>query len=215
MATDRGTAWSVTINNPVAADEENIALSRQRGWTVDGQLEKGENGTPHYQLIVKTPQTRFSAIKKAFPRAHIELARNSAALEQYVHKADTKEGELVSQSELYPSLQRTWDMWAEWDPYSRIKLKPMGSKQTEADQFLELFDEFVHDKIKQGYVLETMAVNPQIRSCVKSFYKSIIFRSNIRRQTDRQTDKKNVAVNEHNHANEIQESLQEATLPQA
>jgi len=213
MTTDRGTAWSVTINNPVAADEENIALSRQRGWTVDGQLEKGENGTPHYQLIVKTPQTRFSTVKKAFPRAHIELARKAVALEKYVHKKETKQGELAIQTELYPSLQRTWDMWAEWDPYARLKLKPAGSKMTEADQFLELFDEFVHDKIKEGYVLETMAVNPQIRSCVKSFYKSIIFRSNIRRQTDRQTDENNVAVEEHNNA--TQESYQEASLPQA
>jgi len=72
--TDRATVWSVTINNPTPSDEEGIALARQRGWQVEGQKEKGSEGTEHYQLMVKTPQVRFSAVKKAFPRGHIEAA---------------------------------------------------------------------------------------------------------------------------------------------
>ena len=111
---DRATCWSITINNPTGADEENMALSRQKGWKVDGQLEVGKDGTPHYQLIVRTPQVRFSAVKKAFPRAHIEVARNPTALEQYVHKDDTKAGELNKQSEMYPSLSKFWDLFYTW-----------------------------------------------------------------------------------------------------
>lgn len=101
---ERATNWSVTINNPIKADEENINLARQKGWMVEGQLEKGDNGTPHYQLIVKTPQMRFSALKKAFPRAHIEVAKNVKALETYVKKDETRIGQLPDASEFYPSL---------------------------------------------------------------------------------------------------------------
>jgi len=100
---ERATCWSITINNPVKNDEEFIAAARQKGWKVDGQLEKGENGTPHYQLIVRTPQVRFSAVKKAFPRAHIEVARNPTALASYVKKSETREGELPKTESKYPS----------------------------------------------------------------------------------------------------------------
>jgi len=110
----RATAWSVTINNPIKADEENMNLARQKGWKVEGQLEKGENGTPHYQLVVMTPQVRFSALKKAFPRAHIEAARNVKALETYCQKDDTRVAPLQTQSEQYPSLQKLWDLFAEF-----------------------------------------------------------------------------------------------------
>lgn len=79
--TDRATAWSLTINNPTQADEESIQLARQKGWQVIGQLEEGENGTKHYQLLLKTSRIRFGGVKKLFPRAHIEVARNVAALE--------------------------------------------------------------------------------------------------------------------------------------
>ena len=69
-STKRSTCWSVTINNPTADDEECIALARQVNWTVEGQLEKGVEGTLHCQLMVKTPQVRFSALKKMFPSAY-------------------------------------------------------------------------------------------------------------------------------------------------
>lgn len=106
---DRATCWSLTINNPTEDDDECIARARQKGWKVDGQPEKGEKDrTRHYQLILKTPQVRFSAVKKAFPRAHIQIARNPAALEQYCHKEETRDGELPSSSDKYPSLSKFW-----------------------------------------------------------------------------------------------------------
>jgi len=173
-SSSRATCWSLTINNPVASDEENIALARQKGWRVDGQKEIGKEGTPHYQLIVKTPQVRFSAMKKAFPRAHIEIARNPSALEQYVHKEDTKDAELSQDNELYPSLQKMWDMFYE---YLTNKWKEHHVMNWANEKFLERFDEFISFKIEQGYVLETMAVNPQIRSSVKNYGLAIYTRS--------------------------------------
>lgn len=71
-------------------------------------------GTPHYQLMVKTPQMRFSALKKQFPRAHIDEARNAQALQQYVHKEETRIGTLVEENEYYPSLAKMWDLFQEW-----------------------------------------------------------------------------------------------------
>lgn len=185
---DRATCWSVTINNPLPADDENIALAKQKsGWKVEGQLEKGEEGTPHYQLMVKTPQIRFSAIKKAFPRAHIEVARNVKALEAYVHKDSTREGSLPV-NDKYPSITALWSLLDGYITTEQIQI-PIDEESR-----LALFDCFVGLYIEIGYHIETMAVNPQIRSCVKKYLPSLIFRSKkIRRQTDRQTDELNVS----------------------
>jgi len=199
----RGTCWSVTINNPVACDEDAISSARQRsGWSVEGQLEQGTNGTPHYQLMVKTPQVRFSALKKQFPRAHIELARNKEALAEYVKKDDTRVAELPQSSEQYPSLQRMWDMFAEWVPdQTKGAYLDFGP-----DAYLEIFDKFINYHIARGYVLETMGVNPQMRSCVKLYGASIIARSQLRRQeTDRQTDEYIISTSIKQNGEEIQD----------
>lgn len=199
MSDKRSTAWSVTINNPVGADEESISLARQKGWKIEGQLEKGAEGTPHYQLLVKTPQVRFSALKKAFPRAHIEVARNIAALEQYVTKEETREGALKQEDELYPSLQKLWDLFTNWldtdwlDNHHKTKGKFINLSP---EEWLNVFDNFIREMITKGYVVETIAVNPQIRSIVKSYGNAVVQRSRNRiiqngmsvdRQTDRQT----------------------------
>jgi hypothetical protein len=180
---DRATCWSVTINNPLPADDENIALAKQKsGWKVEGQLEKGENGTPHYQLMVKTPQTRFGSIKKAFPRAHIEPARNFKALAEYVHKDDTRVAELPT-NDKYPSLTALWELF-----YQYIRTEQLAIPVCE-DSRLVMFDQFVHLYIELGYHIETMGVNPQIRSSVKKYLPALILRAQkIRRQTDRQTE---------------------------
>lgn len=190
---DRATAWSVTINNPVKNDEENIALARQRGWRVIGQLEKGAEGTPHYQLMVKTPQVRFSAVKKQFPRAHIEVCRNTGALEQYVQKEDTREGELNVSQDAYPSLQRLWDLFTE---YIENRDELMAKETWKPEKWLLRFDQFIEHSIENGLVVETLGVNPQIRSSVKKYGRSIVIRSITRRQTDRQTSQDSVSVNE-------------------
>lgn len=194
---ERASAWSVTVNNPIESDEENMNLARQRGWKVEGQLERGANGTPHYQLLVRTPQVRFSAVKKAFPRAHIEVARNAAALEQYVHKEETKEGDLKEQSSMYPSLAKFWDLIAEnlQDDWWAEMCWSVGDELPSENRHYSLtkFDYICNLLIREGYHVETIAVNPQTRSAWKLFGRSIIIRS-LRRQTDRQTDGNTVAL---------------------
>jgi len=180
---NRGTTWSITINNPTVTDEEYINLARQRGWKIDGQKEKGEAGTLHYQLLVKTPQVRFSAMKKAFPRAHIELARNPTALANYVRKEESRVGQLPTSQDMYPSLSKLWELiYNDIDTYNsdegtdyRFKFNgriyevgilsiPIVRTQQGDKSLLIIFDKAVGRLISQGYHIESMAVNPQVRS---------------------------------------------------
>jgi len=223
---DRATAWSITINNPTPDDEEAIALARQRGWKVEGQLEKGENGTPHYQLIARTPQVRFSAVKKQFPRAHIEVARNAAALAQYVHKEDTREAELPIGSAAYPSMSKffemialkanhghrswTWDDKDALDSETSAALRRAHFYRSSEDRSvdsnpLKYLDELVDDLIAEGYYVESIASNPSVRTSWKKHWRAIIYRAI--QQTDRQTDSVQIPTIsssdlEHNHADD-------------
>lgn len=91
MAT-KASCWSITINNPTQEDLEAWKNAKLLNWVKDvqGQLEQGENKTPHIQGLLKTEYIRFSQVKKAFPRAHIEPAKNKHALAQYVQKEETR-----------------------------------------------------------------------------------------------------------------------------
>ena len=201
---DRATCWSVTINNPTASDDENLALAKQKGWKVEGQLEKGAlTGTPHYQLIVSTPQVRCSQIKKAFPRAHIEICRNKEALLNYVKKEDTRAGELPL-NDTYPSMSKVMDWYGEFHSTAQ---KTYGH---ECFDFLEVFDQMVNQKIREGYYVESIGVNPQVRSSIKRYGKAIAHRY-IHRQKDRQTTDTIAEVNSITTDNESSESLQEGS----
>lgn len=198
MSTQRATCWSITINNPTPQDEEYIALARQKGWTIDGQRERGAQGTEHYQLVARTPQVRFSQVKKAFPRAHIEVARNAPALTAYVHKTDTRVSELPTGQELYPSLSKFWDLIFEDLVACGIDPRSVhGYSERSACAYL---DQAVDHIIRKGYHVETLAVNPQTRSAFAKFSSALFWRWETRRQTDRQTAENNVAPIDHNHA---------------
>lgn len=179
---DRGTCWSVTINNPTKSDEEWIAQARlNRGWKVYGQLEKGAQGTEHYQLMVTTPQVRFSAIKKAFPRAHIELARDKNALAKYVSKEDTRLGQLPSSPEFVtPNKLMSW--------YGEYYDQVVSLHGEDRLPLLDIFDTMIKQKIMEGFYVESYGANPQIRAQIKQYGKAIAFRERLlRRQKDRQT----------------------------
>ena len=195
---DRGTNWSVTINNPTPDDEECISVARSKGWTVTGQKEAGAEGTPHYQLAVKTPQVRFTAVKKVFARAHIELARNVAALNAYVKKEDTRTGELPTTSSQYPTISRMWELmfdvtWKEswYGLDSMAEYIEEYSKMSDKARLVWL-DESAAHLIKRGYYLEHHVVNPQVRSSFAKFMPQL-FERTVRKlvtsvDTSRQTD---------------------------
>lgn len=183
MTTIRASCWSVTINNPTPADEEQINLARQKGWKVEGQLETGVEGTRHYQLCVRTPQVRFSALKKAFSRAHIEVARNEQALAQYVVKEETRTGSLLTSQEKYPSLSKYYDLI--WET---ILANPTVSEfHRPGNRFSNPNHALVRATallIRQGYYVESFATNPMIINSWKLFHDSFLYRKETASQTD-------------------------------
>lgn len=200
--TQRSSWWSVTINNPQQSDIDEMNAARQAGWHLEGQLEKGAEGTPHYQLAVKTPvQVRFSAVKKMFSRGHIEVARKPSALVQYVAKEDTRVAPLPVQSEMYPSLTKFWSLVIkeidDWNIYIIPKWKgedegpnswfewsdrKHGGPCPTPDQG---FHYAVNNLIEKGYHVESIAVNPQVISAWRRYHKAICTRVYNERDQER------------------------------
>jgi len=214
--TSRATHWSLTINNPTADDEECLQLARQRGWKIDGQKERGEGGTEHYQLHLQTPQVRFSAVKKMFPRAHIEVARNPSALALYVTKEETRVGELARQQDRYPSqakfFELVWDVIL-LDDGNAIPEFSRGSNNR-FPRPINALNRATDTLIRLGYHVEGMASNPMTIACWKQFHDALLARK-IAGETSRQPDVRLIPEDssppqEYNHAS--QDVSQEARV---
>jgi len=190
---DRATCWSITINNPLDVD---LNVTLPAGWKIEGQIEVGEEGTEHYQAMLTTPQVRFSAVKKVFPRGHIEVARNRQALKKYVHKDDTRIGEVETRVSNIPTLfdyQHT--IAGKWNDEEFIALRcdPAYDKKTPGEKALEYVDILVERDILAGVCgVEYIAINPMWRSAWKRFWRAMVERERQKppadKKTDRQTD---------------------------
>ena len=169
---DRATCWSITINNPTPED----VLCKVSGWKLTGQHEIGQEGTPHFQGMLKTPQVRFTAVKKEFPRAHIEVAKSPAALQKYVHKEETRVAVHDEQLNMF-SAQKV--IANKWDPlrFTEIIEDWIDKDPSYGDIALRYVDELVGIEIESGTMcLEFIGINPMWRSSWKRFYSSIIKR---------------------------------------
>lgn len=185
---ERSTCWSITINNPTPDDREQLNRCSQKGWRIEGQQEVGENGTLHYQCLLRTPQVRFNAVKNHFTRAHIDIARNVSALERYVHKEETRVGDLPLEPNKYPSLSRYWGLVYTYCVDNLLldcayPHRPVWYKTVDV---LGVLDEATDYLIREGYHVETLCVNPQTRSAFLKFALAIFRRAYVDRQTDRQ-----------------------------
>lgn len=91
--------WSITINNPTDDDIKQYQTLATKHWVEDviGQIEQGEQGTRHIQAMLTTKKVRFSQVKRALPRAHIEPAHSPIALAKYVQKEATRIERLPNQ----------------------------------------------------------------------------------------------------------------------
>lgn len=192
---EKGVCWSITINNPTAEDFSQWDSLKGLHWVreVTGQIEKGENGTPHIQGCLKTLSVRFSQVKKALPRAHIEKARSQAALERYVAKADTRVSSLprtkvATQAEVQDyvltiALRYCYD-WKQADPLDTNELDLIQSCRAQIKQNWEtILDEAVEALIYQGYYgVEFVVSNPQIRMAFKKYLPAILYRTYNGRQ---------------------------------
>lgn len=176
--TDRATCWSITINNP---KEEEYQKPLPPSWKLTGQLEEGdEEGTLHFQGMLKTNQVRFSAVKKEFPRAHIEVARNKEALAKYVTKEETRVASVQSIPTLFEYQTIIADKWDEdeWQQRWQYAIDNAGLTMPDlTEQAMRYLDSLVEADIANGRRgAEFIAVNPMWRSSWMRFWRSIINR---------------------------------------
>lgn len=158
---------------------------------MQGQIEKGKEGTIHYQGMLTTPQVRFAQVKKALPRAHIELAKNKSALQKYVSKEDTRVAVVENISTNIPTLfdyQHTiasrWDD-KEFNEYTQRYSPDEQLKLGHGEIALRYVDKLVEEDIEAGMNgIEYIAINPMWRSAWKKFYKSMVSRERKLKSTE-------------------------------
>jgi len=170
--TERSSCWSITINNPNEIETQCVVP----GWKLEGQFEEGKEGTKHFQGLLTTPQVRFSSVKKQFPRAHIEVARNKSALKKYVHKDETRV-DVYTPSDI-PSIfeyqTHVAKAWSAKEFYEMTKNVLEEKKDETAMLYLDILVKRDIEAGKRG--CEWCAINPMWRSSWKKFWRSIIKR---------------------------------------
>jgi len=181
---ERATCWSITINNPTAEDMKPSFPNDK--WIMTGQMEKGEEGTIHYQGMLTTPQVRFSQVKKVLPRAHIEVAKNKTALGKYVSKTETR---LAAVEDITSNVPTLFDyqhkIASKWDDIEFAQF----AEQYDDEQLAKIgmgeiavryVDTLVEKDIMAGVCgVEYIAINPMWRSAWKRFYKSMVARERL------------------------------------
>ena len=181
MDQQRATAWSITLNNPTT---EELEVGLPAGWSLEGQFEEGELGTKHFQGLLRTPQCRFSAVKKIFPRAHIEVCKNIAALTKYVHKSDTRVStfEQRQSDNIFQSQAKICKLF-DWDHWENIVPNVMDDKYKEGDlekALMSYVDSITRQLILAGERgLEFTAINPMWRSSWLRFGMAILHRHRL------------------------------------
>lgn len=208
----RATYWGPNTQFGVVAFPEQRSIAEQRGWKVDGQEETcPTTGKKHYQFWVKTPQVRMSEVKKVFQGAHIEVARNVKAVQNYCAKEETRSGVLPDASDKYPNQDKLFKLFGEWimktsGDHKRWLYDDDGIRRrnVRGDIWLEQFDRCCGVLIERGYRVESLAVNPAVRSAIKKFGNAIFERfvnergeaSRNRRAVDRQTDRQTEIISQ-------------------
>lgn len=88
-----GRNFTGTMNNPTMTGEEFLDMLKRipNCSAACAQLEKGENGTPHFQwMLTLSKVARLPAMIKKLKGCHVELAKNALAAWRYCHKEDTR-----------------------------------------------------------------------------------------------------------------------------
>jgi len=198
MPTGKASCWSVTINNPSDDDHAQWESLKTLPWIkqVAGQLEQGENDTPHIQGMVQTEYGRFfEKLKAALPRAHIEIAKNKFALVNYVHKTETRIGEVAQYERPQTRIATQVDIQNELVMQVRVIAPCKYPERWEASEGdFQVFmnhhgwivkrdadwwiDQSVNALIRRGYFgVEFTMANNQIRGAFKRYLDSIIIRN--------------------------------------
>lgn len=205
---NRATNWALTMNMDTVRREyldDCIGNAIRMGWEVQGQEEVGKEGTRHYQVHLHTPQVRFSQVKKVFPTAYIEVARNKFASANYSHKPETRVGEID-----FKNIENKFVQYKDVrDKFYQWLIQDYEAPEMMIDR-TEVWDKFIGLSIEEGIECDVIGVNPQYRSCIQKYWLNEIRKARLKktasadkdildktisvdRQTDSQTDKTNSA----------------------
>nr|WAE42293.1 MAG: replication associated protein [Cressdnaviricota sp.] len=175
----RSTCWSITINNPTNVDFEAIKNPTGVHWFLKfiGQEEVGAEGTKHIQGMLRTKSVKFSAVKKLFPRAHIEVAQKPAALEKYVQKEDTRVAKLgdtqyATISDINKTITEIWPTYRHWVDWTNNL--PCEEQDKMNLKTLDTITKYLIKKCLYG--VEFVASTPTIRSAWNKFGGDIVAR---------------------------------------
>jgi len=194
MSSDRGNHWLLTWNNPPTwkmCDDKDASLEIvpwgakhdngayvvphfneciQNEWLFDGQLEVGEQGTPHYQFYINTQkQVRFSAIKKAFPESHIECTHDVKKVESYCKKWATRQTDTTKTVKIQrwdPDSDERYTTKMFWTDLSEIWFDCY--EETDTDIML-VYDYCVQQLIDLEFPCHMVAVQPQNRKAFQLY----------------------------------------------
>jgi len=144
-------------------------------WAIEGQIEQGVDSQQkkHAQLFLKTPQCRGTKITKHFPNTTIDEARNRHALENYVHKDETRIAEFKTVENRSPQWHVVRDKFYEW--YVEKHADKLAFK-VEDEEKLKYWDIFIGISLEDGMNIDVIGVNPQYRSCIMKYWYNMIRR---------------------------------------
>jgi len=172
------TRWSITYWLTDGRTRETLDAHVQampQDWALEGQIEQGLDSQQrlHAQLYLKTPQTRGSRVVKFFPNCHVEEARNRFALENYVHKEDTRVAEFKTVENRSPQWHVVRDKFYEW--YVEAHADQLAYKVDDEEK-LKYWDIFIGISLEDGMNIDVIGVNPQYRSCIMKYWHNMIRR---------------------------------------
>ena len=140
--------WLCTLNNPGQISLESIHTNLLAVYTV-GQLEKGENGTLHFQFYqnFKNP-TRLAHYKKLLPEAHCEPVLVDNGADKYCMKEDTRvEGPWeYGQKPLQRNSKKDWDSIYEKAKSGEIESIPADIRVRCYSQLKKIEKDHIHVK---------------------------------------------------------------------
>ena len=90
----RGRDWMATFNNPNVLPDVLIQFFVERQWNYIFQLERGQSGTEHYQIYLRTNPMYFNHVNQYFVDrgfvVHLEHVRNKNSAMLYCCKIDSR-----------------------------------------------------------------------------------------------------------------------------
>lgn len=192
----RATAWCITmwLTDETGYTPESIHILTQampNDWSLEGQMEMGKDsqGKLHYQLLLKTPQTRGTRVAKFFPKCYIDEAHKFHALKAYVHKVDTRVEEFKTVENRSPQWKVVRNKFFDWLLSEQPEIGFFGVVEEER---MRLWDKFIGLSLREGMEVDIIGVNPQYRSCIQRYWQDNIYMAQTRAtpvdKIDRQTN---------------------------